>query len=405
MNTLKKFTLLGILALSCVACKKNEIEPEPTEPAPTPTPAGPITLNCSYNAPLTLTNHNKNGVDYIVNCDVEFTGGRLFIDTNVIIQFTGSGSLNIKQGGYIEAIGTSSKTITFESNNGVNTNWQGIFVNSDDVRNKLVFCSIKNAGAFTSISNVGASNLKEKAALHIYGKSAVVNCTITNSAGDGVYFGSESTALTFTNNVINNNTRYPITIYPPNLVNLSLQSCTLSGNTNNQIGLYSVSSNEEVEFATTINKANIDYKALVNLNFRNNLDIKPGVNLVMGSAMVLSIGNTGFFKAIGTPAEPINIKGEVAIAGFWDGIFINTDNVLNEFDYVNVSDGGNQPTATISSIKANISVGSPVSNAKFKISNSTSTNFTGCALAACGTTAQVTITNNSTINIPAACQY
>ncbi len=403
MKILKNTVLFALLALSATACTKEEITPEPTPTPAPPVPIGAIVLNCSYQNGVTLTNQNKNGVDYIVNCDVEILGGKLQIDTNVIIQFATNTSLVVKQNAYIEAVGTASKTIVFESNSGNNTSWKGIFIESDDTRNKLDYCSIKNGGTYSSSSYVGFSSLTQKANLYVFGKLAVTNSTISNSAGDGIFFGSESTALTFSNNIVSNNARYPITIYPPNLQNLSLLTCTFSANTNNQIGIYPVSSNKEVEFATLINKSPIPYFSFEDLNFNNNLDIKPGVTLIMASSKALTISGTWFIKVIGTSTEPIVIKGEVSSAGFWDGIFVNTNNSLNEFNYLNVSDGGNQPTATVSSIKANISVGSRVSSAQLKLSNTTSTNFTGCALAITGYSNTTTVVNNSTITIPTPC--
>ncbi|MDO8998496.1 MAG: hypothetical protein Q7W45_01940 [Bacteroidota bacterium] len=403
MKKIKNLSLLALLLISSVSCKKSETEPEPVvTPVTTPTPIGAITLDCTYSNGLTLTNHNKNGVDYIVNCDLEVVGGKLSIDTNVIIQFGTQGSLTVKNNAYIEAIGSATKSIVFEGATNATSSWKGIWIESEDTRNKFNYCKIVNGGDYAgAVTIFGSSSYQDKANIHVEGKLAVTNSTITGSGGSGMIYNSNATVQTFSNNIISNNNGYPIVVYGGSLSNLSLQTCTFTSNTKNYIGLYSVSSNQEITQTVVINNSPIPYYTINDLNFQNNLEIKPGVSLVMGSSNYIAILGTGYAKLIGTMAQPIILKGEVNTAGFWDGIWVNTNNALNEFNYVNISDGGNE-AAALFGVKANISVGSAINTAQLKIGNSTSTNFIDCAIAVANGSS---IVNTTTITVPSPCTY
>ena len=410
MKTLSKIIMLvAILPILIVSCKKDDIEPTP-EPTPTPTPTpivGPITLGCSYNNGLALSNHNKigNGVDYIINCDCEITGGKLAIDTNVIIQFSTNGSLTIKNNGYIEAKGTPSKTIIFEGQVNAAASWQGIWIVSNDPRNSMDYCVVRNGGNTAYTGYIGTSSYQTKANIWVSGNFKLTNSIVTGSGGEGLYFYDSATLLTFSNNIVSNNAKTGIIMYAGDLGNLGVATSTLVGNTENYIGIYSVSSNEEVAESVIFSKANVPYLILNDLFFQNNVTINPGVSIKSKAAKTLGIRGSGFIKAIGTASEPINISGEANIAGFWNGLFVSTTNPLNEINYFNISDGGNSvayfqlPNAS----KGNISVGWVLEGGFLKLgSNIASTNSSGCVLAK---EASSTITNNSTLTITSPCTY
>jgi hypothetical protein len=407
---MKKITLsLALFTFIAFGCKKDETEPIP-EPTPTPTPVvGPITLGCSYNNGLTLTNHNKigTGVDYIINCDCEITGGKLAIDTNVIIQFSTNGSLKIKDNGYIEAKGTSTKTIVFEGQTNSPASWRGIFIESNNPLNSMDYCVIRNGGNQDNVGYIGTSSYNTKANIWVSGNFKLSNSTVTGSGGDGIYMYEEATLLTFSNNIVSNNVKAPIIMYAGDMANLGVATSTFIGNADNYIGIYSTSSNKEVAEATTFNKATIPYMLLNSHYFQNNLTVNPGVTIHSKAAKTLGLDGTGFIKMIGTATEPITLTGESNIAGFWNGIFIATTNPLNEINFCNISGGGNSiayyqlPNAS----KGNIAVGWNFGNGVLKIgSNTTSTNSSGCVLAKVNSSSSI-ITNNSSLILTLPCTY
>jgi len=403
----KAIIVLTILSLFTVSCKKEDTEPTPT-PTPIPTPVvGPIKLGCSYNDGLTLTNHNKigNGVDYIIDCDCEITGGKLAIDTNVIVQFSTNGSLTIKNNGYVEAKGSPSKSIIFEGQVNAPASWRGIWIESNDPRNSMDYCVVRNAGNTAYTAYIGTSSYQAKANIWVSGNFKLTNSIVTGSGGEGLHFYDDATLLTFSNNIVSNNAKTAIIMYAGDLANLGVATSTFVGNTQNYIGIYSTSSNNEVAEAVIFNKANVPYLLLNSIFFQNNLTINPGVSIKSKAAETLGLAGTGFIKAIGTSADPINISGETNIAGFWNGLFVATTNPLNEINYLNISDGGNSIAyyQLSNDSKGNIAIGWYSNPGFLKVgSNTNSTNSSGCVLARHSNS---NITNNSTLLLTTTCIY
>lgn len=405
-NLLLTLTLFSAVSFSCT---KEETAPEPTPP-PAPTPVvGPITLGCSYNNGLTLTNHNKlgTGVDYIVNCDCEITGGKLAIDTNVIIQFSTVGSLKIKDNAFIEAKGTPSKTIVFEGQLNTPASWKGLFIESNDPRNSMDYCVVRNGGNTDYTGYIGSTSFDTKANIWVSGNFKLSNSTVTGSGGEGLYFYEDATLLTFSNNIVSNNAKAPIILYTGDMANLSVATNTFIGNTSNYIGLYSVTSSKEVAESVIFNKANAPYMLLNSHYFQGNLTVNPGVTIQSKASEALGIQGTGFIKMIGTALEPITLTGEANVAGFWSGIIIGTTNPLNEINFINISGGGNSvPYFQVPNAgKGNIAVGYPaVGPAFLKLgSNTSSTNSSGCVLAV--SAGNSTVTNNSSLLLTVPCTY
>jgi hypothetical protein len=399
---------LSLFSAVTFACKKEDTQPDPPVPEPVPI-VGPITLGCNYNNGLTLTNHNKigSGVDYIVNCDCEITGGKLAIDTNVIIQFSTGGSLKVKDNAYIEAKGTPSKTIIFEGQINAPASWKGLFIESNDPRNSMDYCLVRNGGNSDYTAYIGTSSYETKANIWVSGNFKLSNSIVTGSGGEGLYLYEEATLLTFSNNIVSSNAKAPIILYSGDIANLGVATSTFVGNTDNYIGLYSVSSNEEVAESVVFNKAGAPYMLLNSHYFQNNLTVNPGVTIKSKASKALGIQGTGFMKMIGTATEPITLIGEANVAGFWNGIVIGTTNPLNEINFIDISGGGNSiPYYQVpNSGKGNIAVGYPaVGPAFLKLgSNTSSTNSSGCVLAV--SAGNSTITNNSSLLLTIPCTY
>lgn len=72
----------------------------------------------------------------------------------------------------------------------------------------------------------------------------------------------------------------------------------------------------------------------------NELIIKPGVQIIMCSGARLKTTANGSINAIGSASNPIIIKGEQNIPGYWDVIDFNSNNPNNILKHVIISDGG-----------------------------------------------------------------
>lgn len=70
------------------------------------------------------------------------------------------------------------------------------------------------------------------------------------------------------------------------------------------------------------------------------LTIAPGTTVTMCANSSIIIESTGSITAVGSITEPIIFKGETGTSAFWRGIKVNSNNPLNNFQYVTVKDAG-----------------------------------------------------------------
>lgn len=95
---------------------------------------------------------------------------------------------------------------------------------------------------------------------------------------------------------------------------------------------------ENIDVPTTWAAATVKVCGSININAA--LTINPGVTVIMCATSSLEVFETGSINAVGTAAAPITFKGEVATKGYWEGIYIRSNNPNNQFNYVTVSDAG-----------------------------------------------------------------
>lgn len=112
----------------------------------------------------------------------------------------------------------------------------------------------------------------------------------------------------------------------------------------------------------------IDYTLDCIVSVNAKLIIEPGVTILVKSGAGIIIENTGALVATGTTANTIVIKSEQDVAGVWKGVYIKSNNVLNEINHCTISNGGSGSFDGNSSKLANIRL---ALNAKLKLQNST----------------------------------
>jgi len=76
------------------------------------------------------------------------------------------------------------------------------------------------------------------------------------------------------------------------------------------------------------------------LDITSSWQIESGTVIVMEENSGIGVYDNGSFKAIGTSAEPIVIKGAQNLQGYWRGIHIESISVDNQLDYVKIQDAG-----------------------------------------------------------------
>ncbi|TNE79888.1 MAG: hypothetical protein EP332_09020 [Bacteroidetes bacterium] len=373
------FLLLAALALLS-SCTGDEIPVDPIQEN---------VLPCFITSDLVLTNRNPDGIDYYVECVAEVSAGTLRIEPGVEIAFKPGSGLRITNNGSIQAIGLDTMPIKFNGT-GNAPSWLGISIESHSA-NQMTWCEIKHAGQGMQFNTQVAGYIYDAAsALSIYGTLKMSYCTVSESGGNGISFTSESSSSLFKHNSFTHNDGYPVLCYAGMLYGLNLDSCSYSANKFQQIALFARSSNAEIEENISLLATSIPYASISDLFFTGNTSFEAGVTLEIGKEMALGVNESGKLVMNGTASQHVIVKGQSATAGFWKGLLVNTSSE-NEFNYLDISDGGN--TAYYASEKTNIAIGS-ANPAKLTLNNCTSANYEGnCAVAY--SLADGTLVNNS----------
>lgn len=326
MKTIKKLSILLLSFITIIGCKEDENKP-----------VQPVTLSCSdfESTGALLIENRGTGVDYIIDCHMEIYGD-LTIESGVTIEFTDNGSISINETGSISAVGTEINPILFTAKDKVKGAWKGIYINSEDVKNTLQFCTIDYAAssAFNSNGDLGALVLWANTKVNIS------DCTISNSKHYGINASYEGCIMTL-NNLTITNCAMPMFI-KPNYVQF-IQGGSFTGNTTDVIHLQSFATGEIVE-AQTWTDLGLPYRVQTGGYLYVNdgaFRIEEGVTLEFESGTGLFIDQYGAFAAIGTAAKPILFTGVDKSAGSWGSIYFNfTNSPLNEISYATIEYGG-----------------------------------------------------------------
>lgn len=359
MKTINHLVLLTILLTTVLACKKD-IDESVIEP---------IILACdSYNKEGTYVLENRGGgIDYTIDCKMAINGD-LTIEPGVVIQFTNNAGLDIGNKGSLKAIGTGDKKIEFIGKDDQIGSWLGILFDSDDTKNELSYCKLKNAGGNSFNSN------GDKGALIIWSdtKINVNNCEFINSAEYGINANYGNSNVSFTDNKISG-------CKMPMLINAeyvgSINGGTYTGNTTDVIHIATYSSRGTIHTAQTWTDLGVNYRVKTGGQIAIpdvHLELTEGITIEFEISTGISIGTDGGFAAKGTSSKPILFTGTVKQPGSWTHIaFKYTNSPLNEISNATIEYGGESSEKGVIYMWANPDL--KLSNVNFK-------NIEACAI-------------------------
>lgn len=394
------FQFLTVFTLSLVAvfnqgCNKG-----------TDVPSTPTTIDCSTGTvPLTWKDDPDSDIDYIVKCDVNVTGSnKLVIEPGVKVQFESGGSIHIDDNAAISAIGTSAKPIILEGKTAVVGAWKGVFINTNNVDNRLEYVTVRHGGSEKSIW----MRTKAGVCMEEYGPArlAIKNCKFENNEGFGLAGSSTGNVITeFSGNYFGGNTDAGLMIPASQVGKLdaaTTYNAAANPNTNAWVQINDASLNSELKSPATMKKLDTKYRVFKSFTLESKLTIEPGTTIEFASGASMFLEEpTGVINAVGTAASPITFKGASAGQGAWRGIYIDSDNVENRMDYC-VIDGAGSETDIWLSAKCNLYVGQ-YNKGYLNISNSTISNGEGYPIGRYATSnftsSNLTLTGNGTNSI------
>lgn len=331
----------------------------------------PIHLEKRYDENITLTNHNENGVDYIASSKIEIYGGKMTIEPGVTILFEDGAYMIFDIDGSIHAEGTPLEPIRMIGDGSTPT-WAGLYI-STNLSNSLRYVQIEHAG----VGKVHGVFNDYNAAIAIDGSVSIENCTISECGAVGIVANDRNNAdiQSFSGNTIKNCNSYPMVMNVNHLVDLDLTSSVFSNNAQNMIAL-SDEYGDRLESSLTLEELNIPYLVLGTIDLYANLSINAGVEIVMNNNSLLKADSSvdPYLEANGLEGNHVVIRGLETEDAYWQGIYITSNNSKNQWNYVDISDGGGQKL-TFEDGKANISI---EWDGKLELNNCTSTRSGNC---------------------------
>jgi len=343
--------------------------------------------DCSQSGDVIWTDHN-DGVDYVIDCRFSMDFGSLTIEPGVTIFFEASASFEIDRGAYLIASGTATNPITFSSEVKSAGYWNGIAIESDDVRNTLSHVIIEYAGA----NPVSSTWYPYEASIVLLNttvdtKASVNNCTIKDCTGAGLVVQNDSNLISCDGNTITNCSGNAIRIGAGNAHVIS-QNNIMEDNGFDWVSIRGSTLNRPGETSWLENRYHIDGRIKIN----SGLSIAAGSVFEMEPSSEIDVDN-GYLKAIGTDAKKIHFRGVVNNVPSWKRILfsLQNDDVRNELSHCIVQDGGSG-----GSVLCNIFL---ASSSRAKINNCSILNSGGCGIFAANDTVLTEFNNIYSNNV------
>lgn len=275
-----------------------------------------------------------------MDCELEIRDGTFEIEPGTTIQFNQGASLVIENNGVIRALGNSGLPITMTGTDPGRATWRGVYINSSTGANQFEHVVIEDAGDGETFVQFTTNH----AAVTFQGRLSMTNCTIENSGSNGI-LSEESLTLSrvdaFENNRIIGCRDFPVLVNQNHIANMSLPSCTFIENGDNMIGIHQ-GNGDRLTVESSFEALDIPYFIDEGLDLFASLTLESGVEIVMGNgSYVNNNSSTNSFLLIqGTQSNHVTIRGEEALRGYWEGIYMTADNSLNIWEFLDLSDGG-----------------------------------------------------------------
>ncbi|MDN4166742.1 hypothetical protein QWY31_14620 [Cytophagales bacterium LB-30] len=283
---------------------------------------------------------DPNLPDYRVPQDV-FVAANLQIDPGVVIVFDQGTRLSISGTGTLSAVGTQTNPIVFKGSTEETGFWDGLYFQATPSNtNSLSFVSILHTGheAFSSTHGKAAIALTDNSRLKI------TQSRIAEGDGFGISTGgNEEVVLSEVSQLsIEQMGLAPMRLLPNQLGGIAANQ-SFQNNGQNGIEFFTSYGYYEVMDALTLPNLGIPYLLPISLYLENTLTIAEGNQLLMGTNTELVCYRSGALVANGSDSAPIVFQGAVQESGYWKGLIIENNNVLNSLNHCTVAHAGSEP--------------------------------------------------------------
>jgi hypothetical protein len=288
-------------------------------------------------------------------------GTTMRFESNVGLEVSGAD-------GYLIAKGTTSEKVVFTGVTEAAGFWQGIVFFTNNVKNELDHTIISYGGS----SAFGAGVPQANVGIENGDRLKISNSEIFGSGDYGIYFESGSLLSGFENNILRDNTGFPLALTMSNATKIDANSTFNIGNGDNTVEVLGNTLNEgATEVSLTELSNNTSYYLTGNLSIRSGLVFEDGVKIEVATDNLIDVSADGYLIADGTAGNGISISGKTKSPGVWRGIAFFTNDVRNLMDFVTVSHGGSS------------NVGSGIPKVNVGVENGDKLTITNCTITDC----------------------
>ena len=171
---------------------------------------------------------------------------------------------------------------------------------------------------------------------------SITNSSVSNSAYGGMDIGSKVSLTAFSNNRFFGNRESGLCLHPELIPMLDVDSDYSGGAQPNGLPMVEVNGGGHSRGQVyQWKRLPTPYYIAEYLDPGGGLwKIDPGVEIVMSRDSWIHVKGNAVMEAIGTNQDPITIRGESSVSGYWDGIKLTDSTGVNTFKQVRVSDFG-----------------------------------------------------------------
>lgn len=274
----------------------------------------------------------------------------LTIEPGVHLPFQSGAGLYVDPDAVLDADGTSGEPITMTATTGNEQSgwWQGVFFFSAEPNNLLDHVEVRHAGS-------GSPSTVDDGGVVVAGGSAltVTNSTIAQSGADGLLLHEENSTLDgFSNNTFSGNAEAPVNIPFTNIGAIDGGSTVPDGKTVKVWG-GTISGSRDV----TVNALDADTpyrfarEATIGASSggASSVTINPGVEMTFEADAGLYVSSGSVLSADGTADNPITMTATEGNAqpGWWQGVFVFSNDANNLLDHVEVRHTGSGSPNTV----------------------------------------------------------
>jgi hypothetical protein len=275
----------------------------------------------------------EEGKRYAITDDVTVES-TLTIEPGVYLDFAADTYMLVR--GTILASGTAEAPIVMRGAVQETGYWRGVQINSSDITNVFEHVMVMHTGSSELADN--------KTAILIEGFSRGVlnlkNVTISDVEGYGLFVEASGTIRDFTSNNFTDIGGTPVAV-PVDQVHTLDANTTFdsSSNTRNAVEITGGTLELQNEVTWTALNSSVPYYITDNITLNSDLVISEDAIFEMDSE-ILFLARDGGIRALGSADEPVIFRGAVEQAGYWRGIQINSSDMTNLLQNVEVRHAG-----------------------------------------------------------------